>query len=141
MSKVTFPVLRALGARALQYYCVLSSPSEEDVLDELKAGAELLGMPQVRDARTMNEHPALDSLLTQLASVGVGPYPATRIDEAISIAIRRGFATRGASPTTLRRWARDVEQEYGLTMPEPWKRSLKRWMRKETTPVKKGGCW
>lgn len=130
VSRITFPLLRVLGAKALQYYFIPTIASSVDALAELQDNADRLGLPPAREARTWGSHPVLEVLMGQLEGSIAAPFGNVQARKAITLAVRRAFAEKPPSPAMLRRWAGDIEKELQISMPEPWKRSLALWIKR-----------
>ena len=130
VSRLTFPVLRVLGAKALQYYFIPTVSSSASALIELQSAADLLGLPPVREARTWGRHAVMDTLIGQLSVVATPYSISTARSQALTLAISRRFERRPVSALMLRRWATDLHSQLQISMPEPWKRSLSYWIKR-----------
>jgi hypothetical protein len=124
VSKLAFPVLKAVGARAVQYYLV-PTPLEGDDLLYLQEASGRFGIPAVRPANEWGGLPVVDALRTQLEAMSGAKAPIERTRQALQVAIARGFSNQRVSPLMLRRWASDIERKLGLELPRQWKDALR----------------
>ena len=126
VSKATFPVLKALGARALQFYFI---PLQSELADEeilYQAAAEELGMPRVHLTSEWTDHPVNYLLKKQLNENEPG-MQTVAARQAIALASARGFDKARVSPKKIRRWATDIETRYNIRLPQNWSSMMKQW--------------
>lgn len=123
VSTLTFPVLKVIGARAVQYYCV-PTPLEGDDLLELQKAADRFGLPAVRPAAQWGQLPVVNALRTQLNAMSTTQAPAEKGRHVLQVALSRGFSSHQVSPTMLTRWANDIERQQAIKLPRRWRESL-----------------
>ncbi|WP_298266304.1 hypothetical protein [Gemmatimonas sp.] len=124
VSKLAFPVLKAMSARAVQYYFVPTPLEGEDLLD-LQEAAGRFGLPAVRPAYEWGELPVVDALRTQLDALSIAEPPVERVRQALHAAVTRGFSKHQVRPTMLRRWANDIDRQLGIKLPRQWRYALR----------------
>ena len=126
VSRATFPVLKALGARALQFYFI---PLQSELADEellYQAAAEELGVPPVHLTSKWTDHPVNDLLTKQLNENQPG-MQTVAARQAIALASARGFDKTRVSPKKIRRWATDVQTRHAINLPQKWSIMMKDW--------------
>lgn len=126
VSKATFPVLKALGARAFQFYFIPlhSELAEKETL--YQAEADELGMPPIKLTSKWSAHPVHDVLIKQLKENQPG-MQTVAARQAISLAATRDFDKTRVSPKKIRRWATDIETRYAIKLPQNWSIMMKHW--------------
>jgi hypothetical protein len=125
VTTLAFPVLKATGARAVQYYFV-PTPLDGEELRELQEATGRFGLPPVRTVGDWGQLPFVNALRTQLEALSSAHAPVERDRQAVQVAVARGFSNRNLSPTMLRRWANDIEKQLGIKLPGKWKDALVR---------------
>jgi hypothetical protein len=120
IAPITFPLLKALGARGLQYYSLLT---ETRARKELREDADRLGYPhllslaQLKKHAVMRQYDRAISALTDLRSYRASPAVAAALADASA----RGFdQPPGPSFEDLVAWSR----ESPLTLPTGWQSAL-----------------
>lgn len=126
VSKATFPVLKALGARAFQFYFIPlpAGLAEEEAMYQTQA--KKLGLPPVLLTTEWSAHPVNDLLIKQLSENQPG-MQSVAARQAIMLASERGFDKAAVGPKKTRRWASDIETRYAIKLPQSWSAMMKHW--------------
>jgi hypothetical protein len=118
VAPITFPLLSALNARALQYYDLLV-PEVPD--DAAMAQAESLGLPRLCGAAKLPMHSSFSHLL-RLAEERPDDAWVPGASDAFEDAVGRGFADNAVNPSAVADWA-----EAHADLPPRWTSGMRIW--------------
>jgi hypothetical protein len=124
VAPITYPLCKALGAFALQYYApIVAHELDSDLLRRVDA----IGWPPLQSAARMRAHPLRSQLRAYMTRRATAPLdPPTRRDAvaAIRAGVARGFCSMEAPVPVLelRAWVDEVSH----LLPDAWRRGLAR---------------
>lgn len=126
VSKMTFPILKVLGAIALQYYFVPIPSTAEHTIVKYKSIADNLGLPSPREAASWNTHP-VGARLADILEMKADKSNFARQQQMLGLAFDRNFGTATVRPTKLQRFANDLEKTHDVRWPAKWQAALAQW--------------
>ena len=115
VAPVTFSLLSAFSARALQFYDMLTPVSQSA---ELHRDADTLGLPKLRAASQIHEHAVMNQLVNLIAErpeEAWNPNASAAFDDGI----KTGFADAQVSVAQFERWT-----EQHAELPLRWPRTI-----------------
>jgi hypothetical protein len=125
VAPITFPLLAALNARALQYYDLLI----HDATDEFAiAEADRLGLPPLRAGSRLSDHSMFTHLLRLIEERPTEMWT-PKLPVAFTDAIDRGFASATSTPLAIAEWA-----ELHEDLPLRWTTGIRTWADQRERP-------